>query len=152
MRPLVIIIATFLLLVVTKGQADDVIYKWTDDGDSVHYTQIPPKDREFELIKRTGSPSSDPEEALHHLQEQVAKLEKQRETAGEEDLDKQREILNAKIRKDNCRIARNNLQNLEMAGGRRYMIDGEVTRLTEEERQKRLAETNEQIAEYCDPA
>jgi hypothetical protein len=152
MRPLVIVIAASLLLVVTKGQADDVIYKWTDDGGSVHYTQIPPKEREYERMKGSAPPSSDPEETLQNLQEQVAKLEKQRESTEEEDLDKQREILNAKIRKDNCKIARNNLQNLEMAGGRRYMIDGEVIRLTEEERQKRLTEANEQIAEYCDPA
>jgi hypothetical protein len=152
MRPLVIVIATVLLLVATNGQTNDVIYKWTDVDGSVHYSQIPPNDRESRMLKGAPPPSTDPEEARQHLQDQVAKMEKNREKTGEEDLDKQREILNAKIRKDNCKIARNNLQNLEMAGGRRYMVNGEVVRLTEEERQRRMGEANDQIAEYCDPA
>jgi len=66
------------------------------------------------------------------------------------DADQRAEI--QKIRKKNCEAARQNVINLNRGGNVRYMgADGKVMRLTEEERQKRIDEANQQIKENCNP-
>ena len=57
-----------------------------------------------------------------------------------------------KIRRSNCETANKNLVNLQRGGNIRYMgPNGEVIRLTDEERQKRTDEANKQIKENCNP-
>ena len=57
---------------------------------------------------------------------------------------------NRKIRQENCAVARNNLSELQQGGIKRYRLpDGTVLRLTEEDRQQRIAATEAEIAENC---
>jgi hypothetical protein len=56
-----------------------------------------------------------------------------------------------KLRRENCATARRNLTKLHQGGQKAFMTpDGQVIRLTEEERQRRIDETNKQIEENCD--
>ena len=51
---------------------------------------------------------------------------------------------------DDDAIARKNLTELNQGGIKRYRLpDGSVLRLTEEDRQKRIADTQAEIAENC---
>jgi len=57
---------------------------------------------------------------------------------------------NREIRRKNCTIATKNLSELQQGGIKRYRTsDGEVLHLTEEDRQKRIADTKKEIAENC---
>jgi hypothetical protein len=66
-----------------------------------------------------------------------------------EAIEREREEL-AEINEKNCITAKNNLAKLHQGGIKRYLTpEGEVIRLTEEERQRRISETQEQIDKYC---
>jgi hypothetical protein len=128
------------------------IYKWTNDQGEVQYTQFPPPGRPVEKLHRALPPAPSPENGGNDLQKQLDTMEQQNNKQLQEtsDADQRAEI--QKIRKQNCETAHKNLVNLNRGGNVRYMgPDGKVMRLTEEERQKRIDETNQQIKENCNP-
>jgi len=56
----------------------------------------------------------------------------------------------ARISRENCKIARNNLAQLDMGGHLRYRNEkGEYVNMGEAERQKRINEANRQIEQFC---
>ena len=56
----------------------------------------------------------------------------------------------ARISKQNCITARNNLEQLSRSGQIRYRTgDGEVLRLSEEDRKQRIEEARGQVKEFC---
>jgi hypothetical protein len=143
-----------LLLIATASSAADTqdIYKWTNDQGEVQYTQFPPPGRSVEILHGVRAPDQSPETAGNDLQKQLEAVEQQNEKQQQEtrDADQRAEI--QKIRKKNCETAHQNLVNLNRGGNVRYMgPNGEAIRLTEEERQKRIDETNQQIKENCNP-
>lgn len=144
-----------LLLVATASPAADSqnMYKWTDDQGEVHYTQFPPPPgRPVEILHGVRPPDQAPETNGNELQQQLDTVEQQNEKQQQEtkDADQRAEI--QKIRKKNCEAAHQNLINLNRGGNVRYLgPKGEVMRLTEEERQKRIDEANKQIKDNCNP-
>jgi hypothetical protein len=143
-----------LLVFATASPAADTqdIFKWTDDQGEVHYTQFPPPGRKAEKLREAPPPAQSPEIQQNDLQKQVDTMEQQNEEQlqGAKDAKQWADI--QKIRRSNCETAHKNLVNLQRGGNVRYMgPNGEVIRLTEEERQKRLDETNKQIEENCNP-
>ena len=76
--------------------------------------------------------------------------EKEEQIQGAKDAESSAKI--QKIRRQNCEIANKNLANLQRGGNVRYVgPNGEVMRLSDEERQKRIEEANKQIKENCNP-
>ena len=143
-----------LLLVATASLADDNqnMYKWTDDQGEVHYTQFPPQGRPVEILHGALPPAQSAETAGNDLQKQLDTMEQQNEKQQQETRDAEQRAEIQKIRKKNCESAHQNLINLNRGGNVRYMgPNGEAIRLTEEERQKRIDETNQQIKENCNP-
>jgi hypothetical protein len=143
-----------LLVFATASPAADTqdIYKWTNDRGEVQYTQFPPPGRPVEILHGVRPPDQSPETAGNDLQKQLEAVEQQNDKQQQEtrDADQRAEI--QKIRKKNCETAHKNLMNLNRGGNVRYMgPNGEAIRLTEEERQKRIDETNQQIKENCSP-
>jgi len=135
-----------------SAEKDSAIYKWTDDGGVVQYSQTPPPDRPSERMRRAPPPPEDPGAVQGKLQERVKAME-ERQAAQEDAADKsKKEEEIKKIVKKNCDTARKNLANLQLGGPRAYRTaDGQVKRLTEEERQARIEEANKQIEEFCNP-
>ena len=144
---LAIIVATFLTLTATAAGA--AMYKWTDANGSTQYGQHPPAGVTAERIQvrsqtpSQGQPTPSPQQRLKELEEQQ---QKQRELDAEAAAEKQK----AETIKKNCEITRKNLAGLQMGGHRLTRLpDGSYTRLTEEQRQSRIAEAERHIKEYC---
>ena len=143
-----------LLVFATASPAADTqdIYKWTDDQGEVQYTQFPPPGRPAEILHGVRPPDQSPDTAGNDLQKQLETVEQQNQEQLQGAKDEKQWAQIQKIRRDNCKTARQNLVNLNRGGNVRYMgADGKVMRLTEEERQKRIDEANQQIKENCNP-
>jgi hypothetical protein len=143
-----------LLVFTTPSPAADSqkMYKWTDDQGEVHYSQFPPPGRKTEKLQPPPPPPESPNASGNDLQQQLDAVEQQNQEQLQGAKDAQQWAQIQKIRRDNCKTAHQNLDSLQRSGNVRYMgPDGKVMRLTEEERQKRIDETNAQIKENCNP-
>jgi hypothetical protein len=147
-----LLICVLLAFTSTSRAVDrDVIYKWIDDTGEIHYTQMPPSNREYEVMNRAAAPADDPEKIRSDLKEQVESMDKQQEEKAEEVKDAEQWAKIQKLRRKNCEIAKKNLANLHQGGQKAFMTpDGEVVRLTDDERQRRIDEANKQIKENCE--
>jgi hypothetical protein len=148
-----LVLLCFLLAFTTAAQSgDDKIYKWTDDNGEVHYTQQPPQNRESVTVRHAPPPPGDPEAERKELQQDVEAMEKQQQEQAEKVTDAEQWSRIQQARRKNCATARRNLAELQQGGIKRYRLpSGEVVRLDEEDRQKRIAEANKQIEENCTP-
>jgi len=130
------------------------IYKWTDASGEVHYTQTPPPSGVNSQIIQGAPPPAESQQTIRKeqqkLQEQLDAMEERRiEREEEEDIEKQHQEL-IKINEKNCIIAENNLAKLHQGGIKRYLTpEGEVIRLTEEDRQRRITEAKKQVEKFC---
>ena len=130
------------------------IYKWTDTSGEVHYTQTPPPSGVASQIIQGAPPPAESEATIRQeqqkLQEQLDAMEERRAKREEEEaIEKQRQEL-SKINEKNCITAKNNLAKLQQGGIKRYLTpEGEVIRLTDEDRQRRISEAQKQVEQYC---
>lgn len=145
---------TCLLLAFASGlhaASKDAIYKWVDDNGEVHYTQVPPQNREYETLKQASAPADNPARIRNNLKEQVDAMDKAQQEKQEKIKDAEQWSRIQKRRRENCEIANKNLANLHQGGQKAIMTpDGEVIRLTDDERQRRIDEANKQIKENCE--
>jgi hypothetical protein len=145
-----LIIATLLL----QSPVFAEIYKWTDGSGEIHYTQTPPPGGISAQSIQGAPPPAESGETIRQeqqkLQEQLDAMEER--GAGREEekaIEKQRQELD-KINEKNCIIAKNNLAKLQQGGIKRYLTpEGEVMRLTDEDRQRRITEAQKQVEQYC---
>jgi hypothetical protein len=132
------------------------IYKWIDDSGEVHYTQTPPPGGIAAQNIQGAPPHAEPTQAIdgeqQKLQQQLDAFEERRaEQQKQEELENLGKEVD-KIDQENCHAAQTNLANLQQGGIKRYLTpDGEVIRLTEEDREQRLSEAQEQVKKYCTP-
>lgn len=144
---------TCVLLALASGlhaAGNDAIYKWVDDNGEVHYTQLPPQNRKYETLKQASAPADDPAGIRSNLKEQVDAMDKAEEKRAEAAKEGEEQDKIQELRKDNCKIAKKNLANLHQGGNKAFMLpNGEVIRLTDDERQRRIDEANKQIEENC---
>ena len=124
------------------------MYKWVDKDGNTQYTQSPPPaDVEFSTLKpppKVNSESS--QKALEQRTEKLDELREQRhKTAAEKKTTKEEE----NRLKKNCETAKANMASYARPRVTITQKDGTVTRATEEERQRRIAEAKERIAEFC---
>jgi len=132
-----------------SGAAGAATYKWVDDQGNITYSQTPPPSGDYERVSGSTRPSNTGEETMQNLRNSVADIEAQKEQARKQE-DVERTIAeNEKIRQQNCEAARKNLE-IYTTFRRFRDKDGNVTRLPEEERLKRLEEAKTQIETYCD--
>ena len=143
----------FLLAFTTAAQSGEgKIYKWTDDNGEVHYTQQPPQGRESVTVRRPPPPPGNPDAEREELQQEVETMDEQQQEQAERVKDAEQWSRIQQARRKNCETARRNLAELNQGGIKRYRLpNGDVVRLDEQERQKRIAETNKQIEENCTP-
>ena len=134
-----------------QALADDAIYKWVDESGETHYSQMRPSgDYQVEEIRNAPPPADDPEQVRQHLQQQVDAMNERNQEQNDAKKEAISEAEYQKIIKENCANAQKNLGSLNEGGRKRYLTpDGEVVRLTEQERESRIAEANKQVKEYC---
>jgi hypothetical protein len=136
----------FSLIMVSANAA--TTYKWIDENGNVVYSQQPPEEGPYETIKtknssKTGISSSTPSSSF------ATEVKKETE---EQNLDRkveQEAAKSEKLRADNCKAAKNNLETYTVY--RRIKNDqGEIIRLDDNERAKRIQEAKDAIKEFCD--
>jgi len=136
-----------IILALTATAASAAMYKWTDADGSTQYGQYPPAGVQAERIKVSPQPASQPAPSP---QQRLKELEQQQQKQAEKATAAAAEKQKAETIKQDCEIAKKNLAGLQMGGHRLTRLpDGSYTRLSEEERLSRVAETEKQIKEYC---
>ena len=136
-----------LCVVVSNSQA--ALYKWVDADGNTHYTQSPPTGGiEADVIK--PPPKIDTNKALDQLEEQQKYLDGLQEERGKQAKKQQNEEANEAIRKSNCELGKNKLTHLtDIPRILKVDKDGNVSRLTEEERQAKIKKAQELINKEC---
>lgn len=127
------------------------IYKWIDAAGKTHYSQFPPPEGTAATeIQQASPPATDAGAADTRLQQQVEAMDERLEAADEARAEAGVEAEIARITRENCETAKKNLAQLNQGGIKRYRTgEGEVIRMTEEDRQRRIDEANSQIREFC---
>lgn len=143
-------IAVGLLLWHGAGLAE--VYKWVDENNEVQYTQTPPPPGIHSTrIGPAPPPADDPGTITNQLQERIKASEEHQKEQLDATEKQQQMVEIRKIRQQNCVAAHNNLEQLNRGGQVRYRTStGEVLRLTEEDRSKRIEEASNQVKEFCE--
>ncbi|MFO7603784.1 MAG: DUF4124 domain-containing protein [Gammaproteobacteria bacterium] len=142
------------LLLVSSVHA--ATYKYQDEQGQTVYAQQPPASGPYEVIgspkvdryntgSRTDSPAADTS-TQPSLQERASKIDDKNKAdkALASEMEK-----NKKLREENCATARKNLEVYTVY--RRFKDEaGNVTRMTDAEREKNLAEARDAIRQFCD--
>lgn len=139
-----------LLLAVGTSSVLAGMYKWVDEQGVTHYSQNPPPGGKAQAIKPPPTPA-DSETAVKRLEAQRQEAQKRREAGQRDARESQKNAESQAIREESCRLAQKNLGTLEAHS--RVAVqdaDGNMKRLSEEERQAQLAEAKKQVEEYCD--
>ncbi|WP_122666657.1 DUF4124 domain-containing protein [Pseudomonas viridiflava] len=120
------------------------IYKWVDDQGVTHFDAQPPAGRQTQQIDIQKPPA-----APAASESSKSAMEAEAE---------QREINNSVKKKvaqqdarraEDCKILRTNLAQLQNNPRVREQVEGGLKRLSEDERQGRIAETQKAINDYC---
>jgi hypothetical protein len=152
LRTATLLLATLLL----QSPVFGAIYKWTDASGEVHYTQTPPPDGMATQKIEGAPPPAESQQTIHEeqkrLQERLEAFDERRAEQKEEETIRKLEKEDREINEKNCITAKNNLGKLQQGGIKRYLTpEGEVIRLTEEDRERRISEANKQVDQYCNP-
>lgn len=146
-------LSALLMLMATTASAEHVyIYRWVDpvDGD-VHYAEHPPPHEPYDLVATESPPPPDAEAEQRHqaieaqaeqgLIEERRRRDQRRQHAAE-----------AAAERGECERLREWQARLESRPGSRLLViesERAARRMTEGERQERLAETRERIGAVC---
>ncbi len=124
------------------------IYKWRDESGKVHYSNTPPPGGEAEVIQQTPPPK-DAGKPNERLQKEIKAFDERYKKRKEAEDASHTAKQDQAIRMHNCSTARQNLTNLENRG-RAMVKEGDTyTRLSEDERQKRISEAKKRMEENC---
>ena len=140
-----LIVAGSLLLAMSSSVTAAQIYKWVDAQGTTHFGAQPPAGQTAETLSRVAAP---PKPAS----QPSATEQTEDPDAQQRDIDRKvkQQVANQEAeRKRYCETLRTNLAQLENNPRVRVEENGEVRRVTEEERQERITETRQKIAENC---
>jgi len=135
-----------LLLALCGNVMAAQVYKWVDAQGVTHFGAQPPQGQQVETVNTVTAPAkpaakpdtSAPDETGSETdQNSIDRKVKQQVAAQEAE------------RKRYCESMRTNLAQLQNNPRVRVEDNGETRRVTEEERQARIAETRDKIAEHC---
>lgn len=139
-----------LMALVLSFSVHAQIYKWVDENGQTNYSQQPPASGEAQQIDVPPPPTIDTEQAQQEVDELIEQQEAAEQAEQEAQQQARQEAEQQAIREENCRIARQNLEQYQNNPGRRVIDeDGNVTRLREEVRQQKMQEFQQQIDEFC---
>lgn len=143
-----IFLAIVSVLLFSAVNAASTAYKWVDASGKTIYSQTPPPvGVPYQIVEQPDAHSSSlTNNSASSLEDQVAKADEARAQKKEE---QQRLAESDQIKKENCAQANTNLTALT-SRGQVTIKEGDLYRkLTEEERQAKIAEAKSQISEFC---
>ncbi|MEF8833432.1 MAG: DUF4124 domain-containing protein [Halofilum sp. (in: g-proteobacteria)] len=138
-------------VVLSAPLSADEIYKWVDEEGVTHYSQQPPPAGEAARVEVDSPPDEELERERREMEATGQRLEAEREERREAEQQAQENATERAQREQRCAELRSSLGKL--TENRRLLVpDGEggVRRLSEEERQARVAERRRQIEEQCE--
>ncbi len=130
------------------------IYKWVDAQGGIHYTKKKPENKATSVVKvyKNKKPSAQENKA----EEQVATKDKDKELTPEQKAtkeynEKERQRVQAVQNRENCKIARKNLETLNNSRlvSKTNPATGEIIYLDNPDRDKMIAQTKAKIQELC---
>ena len=138
-------LASGLMLALCGNAMAAQVYKWVDAQGVTHFGAQPPQGQQVETVNTVFSPgksATPPAPAVQEIdaepdQRTIDRKVKQQVAAQEAE------------RKRYCETLRTNLAQLQNNPRVRVEENGETRRVTEEERQARISETRDKIAENC---
>ncbi len=138
------IFAGGLLLALSSSVMASQVYKWVDAQGVTHFGAQPPQGQPAEVLN-TATPPPRPTPAAAATSEPSGESEQRqidrqvKKQVAEQEAERQRY----------CTTLRTNLAQLQNNPRVRVEEDGEMRRLREEERQERITETSQKIADTC---
>ena len=138
------IFAGGLLLALSSSVMASQVYKWVDAQGVTHFGAQPPQGQPAEVLN-TATPPPRPTPAAAAASEPSGESEQReidrqvKKQVAEQEAERQRY----------CATLRTNLAQLQNNPRVRVEENGEMRRLKEEERQKRITETSQKIADTC---
>lgn len=141
-------ITSSLLLAMSATAMASQVYKWVDAQGVTHFGAQPPQGQQATSVN-TATPPPKPAPAEAPKAAPTFESIADPEQAAIDEKVKQEVAAKEVERKKYCEDVRTNLSQLENNPRVRMEVEGEVRRLSEEERQKRIAEAQKAIAENC---
>lgn len=137
------IFAAMITLALSATSQAAQIYKWVDDQGVTHFDAQPPAGRQTQQIdiQKPPAPSApNPSKPVTdgQAEQRAVDTEVKKKIAQEQNK-----------RTEDCKILRTNLAQLQNNPRVREQVEGGLKRLTEEERQGRITETQKAIEDYC---
>lgn len=130
------------------AQAQQYVYKWTDEQGQLKYSALPPPTGvAYEMVQKSGA-TNKPESETKDLAKEQEELKLQLEQEGTKAQEEQQRI--AQARAKNCEVARKNAQVLESdrpvvrtnAEGKKVLLEGEA-------RQAELQKAKKDLDYFC---
>ncbi|MBK3760471.1 DUF4124 domain-containing protein [Stutzerimonas frequens] len=136
------VLASGLALALCGNAMAAQVYKWVDAQGVTHFGAQPPQGQQVETVNTVVAPGKSvtapaPQEKSEPDQQSIDRKVKQQVAEQEAE------------RKRYCETMRTNLAQLQNNPRVRVEENGETRRITEEERQARITETRDKIAENC---
>ena len=141
-------ITSSLLLAMSATAMASQVYKWVDAQGVTHFSAQPPQGQDATSVNIAAPP---PKPAVAEEKKAAPTFESiaDPEQAAIDEKVKQDIAAKEVERKKYCADVRTNLAQLQNNPRVRVDVDGEVRRLSEEERQSRISEAQKAIAENC---
>ena len=137
-----------LLLLFSSSLLAAPVYKWVDDRGVTHFSAEPPVNQKAESIKTNSFQPKVPEKTAAQIAAEEAQASAR--TQAEVDREVRQKVAEEEAAlKKYCSEIRHNLAQLESNPRVMAQVDGQPTRLTEEERQARITEIKKSIEERC---
>jgi hypothetical protein len=134
-RHIALLVSLLLIAPLVSAQATK-LYKWTDEQGTVHYSQIPPTERQAEVITPEAPPPAQPEAEA-------------KDTTKPPEGISESQAANMKIKQQNCEAAQKNLR-IYQSSAKVLQPDGTEITLSDEMREAKIKETQQQIKFYCE--
>ncbi|WP_405120228.1 DUF4124 domain-containing protein [Pseudomonas leptonychotis] len=142
------IITSSLLLAMSATAMASQVYKWVDEKGVTHFSAQPPQGQQATSVN-TATPQPKPAPAEASKAAPTFESIADPEQAAIDEKVKQEVAAKEAERKKYCTDVRTNLAQLENNPRVRVEVDGEIRRLSEEERQTRITEAQKSISENC---
>ena len=143
-----VITTASLLLLFSSALLAAPVYKWVDAQGVTHFSAEPPVNQKAKSINTNSFQPKVPEKTA--AQTSAEEAQASAKTQAEIDRDVRKKVLEEEVElKKYCSKIRNNLAQLVNNPRVLSDVDGKPTRLSEEERQARIAEIKKAISERC---
>ena len=147
--PTILFLVIFTSTLVTSSFAAKNVYKCVKPNGEIEYTQFSSEECDSQPIRQRGGIAD--QDAIDNLREGKKREKMTADEQHEQQLARQDQARTKKEKEEYCENVRKNLEQIANAH-RVFETDdqGNRTRLDEEQRQQRIQENKDSLAEHCD--